>query len=64
MAARSSDELIGQVVAAVRVDRPNGHGMAWESLEGQRDQRCRYLLGVKWSSTTYKIKIIHKGNLQ
>jgi len=43
MAARSSDELIGQVVAAVRVDRPNGHGMAWESLEGQRDQIAKWV---------------------
>lgn len=33
-----TDELIGQVVAAVRPDRPNGHGLAWESLEGQRDR--------------------------
>ena len=33
-----TDELIGQVVEAVRPDRPSGHGMAWESLEAQRDQ--------------------------
>jgi hypothetical protein len=25
------DELIGQVVAAVRPERPNGHGAAWEA---------------------------------
>ena len=26
-----SDELIGEVVAAVRPDRPQGYGSAWES---------------------------------
>src|SRR5665811_1463689 len=26
------DELIGQVVAAVRPSRPNGHGASWEAL--------------------------------
>ncbi len=38
-----TDELIGQVVAAVRPDRPNGHGLAWESLEGQRDRIVRWV---------------------
>ena len=33
-----SDELIGQVVGAVRPARPAGRGAAWEALEGQRDQ--------------------------
>jgi hypothetical protein len=33
-----SDELIGQVVSAVRPARPAGRGAAWEALEGQRDQ--------------------------
>lgn len=33
-----TDELIGQVVAAVRPDRPTGRGSAWETLEGQREQ--------------------------
>ena len=37
-----TDELIGQVVVAVRSDRPNGHGAAWESL-GQHHHRI-----VKW----------------
>lgn len=33
-----TDELIGQVVAAVRPDRPTGRGSAWETLETQREQ--------------------------
>jgi transposase len=38
-----TDELIGQVVAAVRPEHPNGHGLAWESLEGQRDRIVRWV---------------------
>jgi hypothetical protein len=38
-----TDELIGQVVATVRPDRPNGHGAAWESLEGQRDRIAKWV---------------------
>ena len=30
-----TDELVGQVVAAVRPVRPQGHGAAWEVLEGE-----------------------------
>ena len=33
-----TDELIGQVVEAVRPARSGGHGAAWELLEGQRGQ--------------------------
>ena len=33
-----TDELVGQVVAAVRPARPQGHGAAWEALEGQHAQ--------------------------
>lgn len=33
-----SDELVGQVVAAVRPARPQGHGAAWEALEAQRER--------------------------
>ncbi|MGI8305882.1 IS21 family transposase [Saccharopolyspora hattusasensis] len=33
-----TDELIGQVVAGVRPDRPAGRGSAWESLETEREQ--------------------------
>ena len=32
------DELIGQVVAAVRPERPNGHGAAWEALQARHDR--------------------------
>jgi transposase len=33
-----TEEVIGQVVAAVRPVRPGGHGQAWEALEAQREQ--------------------------
>ena len=33
-----TDELVGQVVAAVRPARPQGHGAGWEALEGQHAQ--------------------------
>jgi hypothetical protein len=32
------DELIGQVVAAVRPERSNGHGAAWEALQARHDR--------------------------
>ncbi len=31
------DELVAAVVSAVRPERPNGHGAAWESLLGWED---------------------------
>jgi len=40
-----TDELIGQVIAAVRPDRLNGHGAAWESLEQQHDQIVKWVGG-------------------
>ena len=33
-----TDEVVGAVVAAVRPARPEGHGGAWQLLEGQRQQ--------------------------
>src|SRR3981189_2484578 len=33
-----TDELVGQVVAAVRPARPQGHGAAWAALEGEHAQ--------------------------
>jgi transposase len=33
-----TDDVIGAVVAAVRPDRPAGHGSAWQQLEGQQEQ--------------------------
>jgi Integrase core domain len=33
-----SDELLGQVVAAVRPARPAGHGASWEMLAGREEQ--------------------------
>ncbi|MBV8346593.1 MAG: IS21 family transposase [Mycolicibacterium sp.] len=40
-----TDELIGQVIAAVCAERPNGHGSVWESLEAQRDQINKWVAG-------------------
>jgi transposase len=36
--AQLTDEVIGQVVAAVRPVRAGGHGQAWEALEAEREQ--------------------------
>jgi len=33
-----TDELVGQVVAAVRPARPQGHGVVWDALEGEHAQ--------------------------
>jgi hypothetical protein len=33
-----TDEVVGQVVAAVRPARAGGHGHAWEALEAEREQ--------------------------
>jgi hypothetical protein len=32
------DELVGQVVAAVRSARPNGHGQSWGTATGREEQ--------------------------
>lgn len=47
-----SDELIGQVVAAVRPVRPGGHGTAWEMLDAQLEQITAW---VKDDLTVVKI---------
>ena len=47
-----TDELIGAVVAAVRPDRPQGHGAAWESLCANHDQIKEW---VKKGLTVVKI---------
>jgi hypothetical protein len=33
-----TDEVVGQVVAAVRPARPGGRGGAWQALEAEREQ--------------------------
>lgn len=38
-----TDELIGQVVDAVRPARPGGHGAAWEALEAQQSQTAEWV---------------------
>ena len=47
--AAINDALIGQVVAAVRPARPNGHGPAWEALLGRR---CRCGFGSPGTART------------
>jgi transposase len=32
------DEVVGEIVGLVRPDRPDGHGLAWETLTGHREQ--------------------------
>jgi hypothetical protein len=44
-AEQLTDELIGQVVAAVRPARPHGHGAAWAELEAQADQIAAWVGG-------------------
>ena len=50
-----TDEVIGQVVAAVRPARPAGHGSAWELLLTQREQITTW---VKRDLTVVKIGIL------
>jgi transposase len=47
-----TDELIGQVVEAVRPARQSGHGSAWQALEAEHDQIRRW---VKDGLTVVKI---------
>ena len=43
--AALTDELIGQVVEAVRPSRPGGHGQSWEQLEEHRNQITTWIAG-------------------
>jgi transposase len=47
-----TDELVGQVVAAVRPDRPQGHGATWEALQ---TNHARIEKWVKEGVTVVKI---------
>jgi transposase len=49
-----SDEVIGQVVGLVRPARPDGHGGAWETLLGHREQITGW---VKRDLTVVKIEL-------
>ena len=48
-----TDELIGAVVTAVRPDRPQGHGEAWEALCTNHDRISKW---VKDGLTVVKIE--------
>ena len=52
MSTSSTDELIGTVVAAVRPDRPQGYGSAWEALCANHDRINKW---VKDGLTVVKI---------
>lgn len=43
--AAVTDDLVGAVVEAVRPARPDGHGAAWESLLGRREQITAWVKG-------------------
>jgi transposase len=55
-----TDELIGQVIQAVRPARANGHGAAWDALEAEQEQIAEW---VKQGLTAVKIhdKLARKG---
>ena len=53
--AQVTDAVIGEVVAAVRPDRPAGHGSAWQQLEEQREQ---ITLWVEQGLTVVKIGVL------
>lgn len=38
-----TDELVGAVIEAVRPDRPDGHGQAWEVLRANHDQIVKWV---------------------
>jgi hypothetical protein len=40
-----TDELVGEVVDAVRPARPNGHGASWETLLGREEQIRAWVRG-------------------
>jgi transposase len=50
-----SDEVLGQVIAAVRPDRPRGVGQAWESLASHREQIQAWL---DWGVTVAKVQVL------
>jgi transposase len=39
-----TDDLLGQVVGAVRPARPAGHGASWDLLAGRRDEIAKWVL--------------------
>ncbi|MDN5780307.1 MAG: IS21 family transposase, partial [Humibacillus sp.] len=54
------DALIGQVVAAVRPARPNGHGAAWEALRGHEAQVRAWVAGDGKDAKPLSIVKIHE----
>jgi transposase len=58
--AQLTDELLGQVVHAVRPVRMSGHGAAWEALRAEHEQVAAW---VKQGLTVVKIheKLTHRG---
>jgi len=58
--AAVDDELVGQVVSAVRPARPNGHGAAWEALEGYREQIASWLAGDGKDAPALTVVKVHE----
>ena len=50
-----NDELIGAVVAAVRPDRPGGHGHGWDALTARQDEIKAW---VKQGLTATKVAVL------
>ncbi|HEX5882494.1 MAG TPA: IS21 family transposase [Actinomycetota bacterium] len=55
--ATVDDALVGQVVAAVRPARPNGHGQAWEVLAGREEQIRDWVAGREGGRPLTIVKI-------
>ena len=54
------DELVAQVVSAVRPARPNGHGTAWEALEARQEQIAAWLKGDGKDAKPLSVVKVHE----
>lgn len=58
--AAVDDDLVASVVSAVRPARPNGHGMAWEELEGHQEQIASWLAGDGKDAKPLSVVKVHE----
>jgi len=58
--AAVDDELVAQVVSAVRPARPNGHGSAWEALEARQQQIAVWLKGDGKDAQPLSVVKVHE----
>lgn len=52
-----TDELVGVVVEAVRLARPNGHGASWETLLAHEEQIGAWVSGGDGQDPLSVVKI-------